>query len=117
MISDKGLMPAAAARRRIMAWAFAWGRGVAEIRPTTGSTSGNRGLCRVEQLRRTATIARAHIIAWRKDMEQRKLKPATIRRKLSESLIYDLPSGLLLRDAVYPAMTVPSFSATVNLAP
>jgi integrase/recombinase XerD len=29
------------------------------------------------------SIARSHIIAWRKDMEQRKLKPASIRRKLS----------------------------------
>lgn len=29
------------------------------------------------------TIARAHIIDWRKDMERRKLEPSTIRRKLS----------------------------------
>jgi site-specific recombinase XerD len=29
------------------------------------------------------TVTRAHIIAWRKDMEARSLSPATIRRKLS----------------------------------
>jgi integrase/recombinase XerD len=29
------------------------------------------------------TIARAHVIAWRKDMEERKLSHATVRRKLS----------------------------------
>ena len=29
------------------------------------------------------TVARAHVIAWRKDMESRKLAPASIRRKLS----------------------------------
>jgi integrase/recombinase XerD len=29
------------------------------------------------------SVARSHIIAWRKDMEQRNLEPATIRRKLS----------------------------------
>jgi integrase/recombinase XerD len=29
------------------------------------------------------SIARSHIIAWRKDMEQRALSPSTIRRKLS----------------------------------
>lgn len=29
------------------------------------------------------TVARAHIIDWRKDLERRKLKPASIRRKLS----------------------------------
>jgi hypothetical protein len=28
-------------------------------------------------------VTRSHIIAWRKDMEQRKLKPASRRRKLS----------------------------------
>jgi site-specific recombinase XerD len=29
------------------------------------------------------TVTRAHVIAWRKDMETRKLSPSTIRRKLS----------------------------------
>jgi integrase/recombinase XerD len=29
------------------------------------------------------SVARSHIIAWRKDMERRGLAPATIRRKLS----------------------------------
>src|ERR1700759_4819316 len=29
------------------------------------------------------SIVRSHIIGWRKDMEQRELEPATIRRKLS----------------------------------
>jgi site-specific recombinase XerD len=29
------------------------------------------------------TVARAHVIAWRKHLESRKLKPASIRRKLS----------------------------------
>ena len=29
------------------------------------------------------TVARAHVIAWRKDMEGRELSPASIRRKLS----------------------------------
>jgi site-specific recombinase XerD len=38
------------------------------------------GLNEPVQLR---TVARAHVIAWRKDMEHRKLSPATIRRKLS----------------------------------
>jgi integrase/recombinase XerD len=33
--------------------------------------------------RELRSVARAHIIAWRKDMERRKLKPASIRRKLS----------------------------------
>jgi hypothetical protein len=28
------------------------------------------------------TVARSHVIAWRKDMEARSLGPATIRRKL-----------------------------------
>lgn len=36
------------------------------------------------------TIARAHVIAWRKDMEMRSLSPASIRRKLSAlSSLYD----------------------------
>jgi len=38
------------------------------------------GLASYAELR---PVARAHIIAWRKDMERRKLKPASIRRKLS----------------------------------
>src|SRR3954467_6538599 len=29
------------------------------------------------------TVARAHVIAWRKILEKRKLAPATVRRKLS----------------------------------
>jgi site-specific recombinase XerD len=29
------------------------------------------------------SVARSHVIAWRKDMEHRKLRPASIRRKLS----------------------------------
>ena len=32
---------------------------------------------------RCGSIARAHVIAWRKDMEQRALAPTSIRRKLS----------------------------------
>jgi integrase/recombinase XerD len=36
------------------------------------------------------TVTRAHVIAWRKDLEQRKLKPASIRRKLSAlSALFD----------------------------
>lgn len=38
------------------------------------------GLTEPTQLR---TVARAHVIAWRKDMEMRALSPATLRRKLS----------------------------------
>jgi len=38
------------------------------------------GLTQTIQLR---TVTRAHVIAWRKDMEIRSLSPATIRRKLS----------------------------------
>jgi site-specific recombinase XerD len=38
------------------------------------------GLAEATQLR---TVTRAHIIAWRKDMEARGLEPASIRRKLS----------------------------------
>jgi integrase/recombinase XerD len=38
------------------------------------------GLKESAQLR---TVTRAHVIAWRKDMEVRKLSPASIRRKLS----------------------------------
>jgi integrase/recombinase XerD len=38
------------------------------------------GLQNYDELR---SIARSHIIAWRKDMEQRALSPSTIRRKLS----------------------------------
>jgi integrase/recombinase XerD len=35
-------------------------------------------------------ISRAHVIAWRKDLESRKLSPATIRRKLSAlSALFD----------------------------
>ena len=44
-------------------------------------------------LRQTAelrTVTRAHVIAWRKDMETRELSPATIRRKLSAlSALFD----------------------------
>src|SRR6202034_2820529 len=36
------------------------------------------------------TVARAHVIAWRKALEKRKLAPATVRRKLSAlSDLYD----------------------------
>ena len=42
--------------------------------------SGFAGLNEPVQLR---TVTRAHVIAWRKDMETRKLSPASIRRKLS----------------------------------
>jgi site-specific recombinase XerD len=38
------------------------------------------GLKETTQLR---TVTRAHVIAWRKDMERRELAPASIRRKLS----------------------------------
>jgi integrase/recombinase XerD len=38
------------------------------------------GIHRPEDFRR---ITRVHVIAWRKDLERRKLSPATIRRKLS----------------------------------
>ncbi len=38
------------------------------------------GLHETSQLR---TVARSHVIAWRKDMEARSLTPATVRRKLS----------------------------------
>jgi integrase/recombinase XerD len=38
------------------------------------------GIQRPEEFR---LIARAHVIAWRKDVERRRLSPATIRRKLS----------------------------------
>ena len=38
------------------------------------------GLAEPSQLR---TVTRAHVIAWRKDMETRSLSPATLRRKLS----------------------------------
>jgi site-specific recombinase XerD len=38
------------------------------------------GLARMQEFR---TVTRAHLIAWRKDLEQRQLAPATIRRKLS----------------------------------
>src|SRR5213595_2703727 len=42
--------------------------------------SGFAGLNETSQLR---TVTRAHVIAWRKDMEARNLSPASIRRKLS----------------------------------
>jgi len=45
-----------------------------------GEFSAFAGLTESSQLR---TVARAHVIAWRKDMEVRKLSPASIRRKLS----------------------------------
>ena len=38
------------------------------------------GLSEPHQLR---TVSRPHVIAWRKDLERRSLKPATIRRKLA----------------------------------
>ncbi|MEZ5581074.1 MAG: phage integrase N-terminal SAM-like domain-containing protein [Candidatus Competibacteraceae bacterium] len=38
------------------------------------------GIVRPEEFR---IVTRAHLIAWRKDMETRKLAPSTIRRKLS----------------------------------
>jgi site-specific recombinase XerD len=38
------------------------------------------GIKRPEEFR---IVARAHVIAWRKTLEARKLAPATIRRKLS----------------------------------
>ena len=42
--------------------------------------SPSAGLHEPAQLR---TVTRAHVIAWRKDLEARKLSPASIRRKLS----------------------------------
>jgi site-specific recombinase XerD len=45
-----------------------------------GEFSAFAGLTETVQLR---TVTRAHVIAWRKDMEDRKLLPASIRRKLS----------------------------------
>jgi integrase/recombinase XerD len=45
------------------------------------------GITRPEDFR---TVARAHVIAWRKTFEKRKLAPATVRRKLSAlSDLYD----------------------------
>ena len=45
------------------------------------------GIRRPEDFR---TVTRAHVIAWRKTLEKRKLAPATIRRKLSAlSDLYD----------------------------
>jgi hypothetical protein len=45
---------------------------------------GILGLCRtLNQPTQLRTVTRAHTIAWRKDMEARKLLPASIRRKLS----------------------------------
>src|SRR5512144_3422689 len=38
------------------------------------------GIARPEEFR---LVSRAHLIAWRKDLEQRQLAPSTIRRKLS----------------------------------
>ena len=45
-----------------------------------GEFSAFAGLAETTQLR---TVTRAHVIAWRKDMEFRGLSPASIRRKLS----------------------------------
>jgi integrase/recombinase XerD len=45
-----------------------------------GEFSAFAGLTESSQVR---TVTRAHVIAWRKDMEARKLSPASIRRKLS----------------------------------
>ena len=45
------------------------------------------GIKRPEDFR---TVSRAHVIAWRKMLEKRKLAPATVRRKLSAlSDLYD----------------------------
>ena len=45
------------------------------------------GLTESSQLR---TVTRAHVIAWRKDMETRELAPSSIRRKLSSlSSLFD----------------------------
>jgi integrase/recombinase XerD len=52
-----------------------------------GEFSVFTGLTEPVQLR---TVTRAHVIAWRKDMESRELSPATIRRKLSSlSSLFD----------------------------
>lgn len=45
-----------------------------------GEFSGFIGLQTPEEMR---LVTRAHVIAWRKDLENRELAPATIRRKLS----------------------------------
>ena len=45
-----------------------------------GEFSAFAGIKESAQLR---TVTRAHVIAWRKDMEARELSPASIRRKLS----------------------------------
>lgn len=44
------------------------------------------------------TVARAHVIAWRKDLEARELSPASIRRKLSA--LWSLFDYLCERNAV-----------------
>ena len=47
---------------------------------------GFTGLTQSSELR---TVARAHVIAWRKDLEARNLSPASIRRKLRASSLFD----------------------------
>jgi len=52
-----------------------------------GEFSAFAGLTDTRQMR---TVTRAHVIAWRKDMEARNLSPSTIRRKLSSlSSLFD----------------------------
>lgn len=52
-----------------------------------GEFSAFAGIKESAQLR---TVTRAHVIAWRKDMEARELSPASIRRKLSSlSSLFD----------------------------
>jgi len=52
-----------------------------------GEFMGFAGLTESSQLR---TVTRAHVIAWRKDMEARELAPSSIRRKLSSlSSLFD----------------------------
>ena len=41
------------------------------------------GLHRPAESAQLRTVARSHVIAWRKDLEARNLTPASIRRKLS----------------------------------
>lgn len=56
-------------------------------RNDVGEFSAFTGLRNPLELR---TVARAHMIAWRKEMERRELSPATIRRKLSAlSALFD----------------------------
>jgi hypothetical protein len=53
------------------------------------------------------TVARSHVIGWRKDMERRKLKPASIRRKLAAlSSLFDY---LCERNAVWVRGSVGQF--------